>query len=148
MSLVCATTLFNSLDLLHPNASLSENRVRIATGTYRLLPYALEYWIEHCLLYAAKESTVSLNQQYLHQLTRLHEKHNRLVQELDTAGVIDRNASGDFESHLDDRLKHVFHLSIRCLIEEVLHIRWMTGQYPCESGESKLLVGPFPALLV
>jgi hypothetical protein len=137
MSLACATTLIRGLDLLSPNAAPSKHLAPIARDTHRLLPYAIEYWIEHCLGYATGGS-LQPDCILPHRLTELRRKHDRFLQ-MSERGESQNSYSPEItsESELDDRLKFMAHLPIHSLMREVLHIRWSAGQYVCENGEGK-----------
>ena len=87
ISLVSAAILLRSLHLASGDSSFSSNQITVATGSYRLLPYALEYWIEHCLLYTSMEGTIGPNQALPYRLTQLREKHDQILQ---NSGALDQ----------------------------------------------------------
>jgi len=144
ISFACITTLIRGFDLLRLDDGHFERKARIATGAYRLLPYALEYWIEHCLLYATNEILVDLNQLLLSRLTQLRVKHDQLLQGIGNGETSHPNAcdtSKVFENKLENRTKLIAHLPIHDLIRRVLHVRWLTSQQLCKNGEGKRHLG-------
>ena len=137
VSTACATTLIRGLGLLCPEAAPSYNMVQIASGSCRLLPYALESWIEHCLLYASTGGPLTLDHLFSCRLTRLRSKHDQLSQGLDISEIENSSSFEAFESKLDDRLKLLAHISIHSLMRGVLYARWSASQHFCEKGEGK-----------
>jgi hypothetical protein len=135
------------LDLLRPEAAPSYNLVQIASGTYRLLPYALESWIEHCLFYASSGGPLTLDHLLSCRLTRLRNKHDQLSQRLDISELENSGSFEVSESKLDDRLQLLAHIPIHNLMKGVLYVRWSASQHFCENGEGKprfrLLPNPF-----
>ncbi|KAF1951045.1 hypothetical protein CC80DRAFT_553709 [Byssothecium circinans] len=87
ISSACAAALMRGLDLLHPEAAPSYNLVRIATGGYRLLPYALEFWIKHCLLYASTGGPLDPDHTLPGRLNHLRNKHDQPSQRPNTGEI-------------------------------------------------------------
>lgn len=148
ISSACAATLMRGLDLLHPEAAPSYNLVRIASGGYRLLPYALEFWIEHCLLYALTGGPLDLDHPLPRHLTHLRNKHDQLSQRPDPGEIKYPCPSEAFGSQLADRLKVWAHVPIHDLMRGVLRARWSASQQFCENGEGKPRFRPLPTLLL
>ncbi|KAF2678067.1 hypothetical protein K458DRAFT_377432 [Lentithecium fluviatile CBS 122367] len=137
MSLSCATTLIRGLDLLHQSADPSAHHMRIVSGIYRLLPYALEYWIEHCLRYAASGGSLEPECLLSRRLAELRDKHSQCLQTSESVELANTNSLEAFDEWPpDDRLKHMAHLSIHGLMREVLRVRRSAGQQICENGEA------------
>lgn len=136
MSFACTFTLMRGLDLLAAGVSELDNLVRVASGSYRLLPYASEFWVEHCLNFASTGGLLDLDQPisgHLAQLCNAHESHY-------VADDISRskNSSTDaVEDRLDPRLKLFAHLPIHDLMKGFLHVRWLASQQNCDKGEGK-----------
>lgn len=148
ISSACAATLMRGLDLLRPEAAPSYNMVQIASGSCRLLPYALETWIEHCLLYASTGGSLTPDHLFSCRLTRLHSKHDQLLQGLDISEIEDYGSFEVSESKLDDRLKLLAHISIHSLMRGVLHARWSASEHFCENGEGKPRFGLLSSLFL
>ena len=140
ISFSCSTTLIRGLDLLHQDPAQPKHFVQIASGAYRLLPYALEYWIEHCLRYAASGGPLHLEHPISRRLTELWGKHSQLLQTFEGGKPTYTNSSQAFnELPLDNRLKYMAHLPIYDLMSEVLRVRWLVGEQLCENGEGRLI---------
>jgi hypothetical protein len=137
ISSACAATLIRGLDLLHPEAAPSYNLVRVVSGSYRLLPYALEFWIEHCLLYASTGGPLDLDHLFSRHLTQLRNKHDQLSRRLDTGEIENPSPLEASQSQPDDRLKLLAHIPIHALMRGVLNARWSASQLLCENGEGK-----------
>jgi hypothetical protein len=75
MSSACVVVITRGLDLLRLESSSIDYLARIASGNYRLLPYAIEFWIEHCSQYASGGGSLGLDRPFQHHLARMHEKH-------------------------------------------------------------------------
>jgi hypothetical protein len=141
ISFSCVTTLIRGLELFHHSAAPSDHLIRIAGGTYRLLPYALEYWTEHCLQYAANNDSREPGSLLLGRLNELRMNHNKFL-EISRSGEVATPQSliSSKEYPSDDRLKYMSHLPIKHLMGEVLRVRWLAGQQLCENGEGKLIL--------
>jgi len=139
ISFSCSTILLRGLDLLHQGSTPSKHLIQIAGGTYRLLPYALEYWVEHCLQYAVSDGLLEPGHILSHRLTELWDKHNQLLHIFDSGKFTHTESSKTFkEWPLDDRLKSVAHLPINGLMTDVLQVRRLADEQICENGEGKL----------
>jgi hypothetical protein len=123
------------LNLSSP-VSRPDNLVRIATGSYRLLPYALEFWIEHWLQYASAGGVLDIGQFGSTSLSQLHDTHEQLSENSDP----DDSSCGSVEAmedHLDHRLKLFAHMPVHDLMRRVLHARKTSSQQQCETWEGK-----------
>jgi hypothetical protein len=138
IAFACTTVLSRGLDLLCSDLMLPDNLVRIASGIYRLLPYALEYWIEHCLLFAMQAVPLGTDHILSRQLSYLDDKHGHVVQRLKHAEDVGPVPFDSSKSPSDDRLRLIEHLPTYDLMSKVLHVRWLADQHVCENGEGKL----------
>ena len=139
ISFSCATTLIRGLELFCQSAAPSERLMQIASSTHRLLPYALEYWTEHCLRYAASCGSLEPGSLLPRRLSELENKHSSFLQTFRGGELASpRPLESSNECPPDDRLKCISHLPIQHLIDEVLHVRSIAGQQCCENGEGKL----------
>ena len=130
--------LTNGLDLLGPNADPSYRLTSVVSGVHRLLPYAIDYWIEHCLVYSTSGS-LQPDCGLALRLCDLKIKHNQILQNW--------NTPGDHNSHqihpttgciLDDRLRFIAHLPIFPLVTAVLEARKSASQHIPDNGEGKI----------
>lgn len=137
ISSTCSFTLVRGLNLLSQSLSPHENLVRIATGSYRLLSYALEFWIEHCLHYASIGGPLDQDQAISTCLSQLFNTHEQFSGKPDTVEP-NNGSNGASEHHLDHRLELFTHMPIYNLMKKVLHARWLASQQHCESGEGEL----------
>lgn len=133
LSSVCAVTLMRGLDLLR-SGNYPVDLDRIARGNHRLLPYALEFWIEHCLLYTSNGGTLDEGCQLTHHLTRLHDTHGNLSKSLNwLKDELEPVEASD--SQTKDRLKPFAHIPAYAMMEEVFRIRRLAIQGGYENGK-------------
>lgn len=142
LSSVCVITLIRGLGLLHPKDT-PVDLVRIVRGSHRLLPYALEFWIEHCSNYASQEGYLGVANPLSRHLTRLHNTHE------DASNHLNRleNSCAPNEplnSEGDDQLKAFSHMPIHEIMKGVLHVRRLTGQRRCENGRGACTLRSMP----
>ena len=109
----------------------------MGSGLYRLLPYALEFWIEHFLQYASNYGCVEEDQPLVRHLSALRSKHDHILQ---IVGKPESKFSHDAtpDDSLDGRLRLVSHLSIYGLIRELLSLRRTIRQMKFENGTGRL----------
>jgi hypothetical protein len=136
ISSTCNSTLVRGLNLLSLSVSHPGNLLRIVSGSHRLLPYALEFWIEHCLHYASAGGPLNLGQSASTCLSQLHDTHEQFSGKPDTVESSDGSAEV-MEDYLDHRLKLFTHVPAHDLMRKVLHARWLASQQHCENGEGK-----------
>ncbi|EUC41875.1 hypothetical protein COCMIDRAFT_57997, partial [Bipolaris oryzae ATCC 44560] len=60
ISSACAIIITRSLNLLRFKSNSLEYLTQVASGNYRLLPYAIEFWIEHCSQYASGRDSLDI----------------------------------------------------------------------------------------
>lgn len=134
LSSICVLTLIRGLHLLRFSDN-TPDLARIAGGGYRLLPYALEFWIEHCSRYANLENSSWKDSPLVQHLNHLHDTHEQLSTDLNRAKDAhssDTNAS----ARLDDRMKSFAHMPAHELMIEILRIRRLASQSSYEDGKS------------
>ncbi len=123
---------------MNPGATPSDNLIRIAGGSYRLLSYALEFWIEHCLMYASTGELLDLNNSLLRRLALLNHTHDQLSKSFDSDGAESNSLAEVPDTRLNDLLKLFAHVPIYTLMKGVLHARHLANRSDCETGEGKL----------
>ncbi|OAL43118.1 hypothetical protein IQ07DRAFT_650395 [Pyrenochaeta sp. DS3sAY3a] len=135
---VCAVMLTHGLRLLRPGED-SADLVAIGSGAYRLLPYALSFWIHHCILFAAGGGQCAVDHPLPRHLTRLYYQHEQI-----SGGFKDgeSNASPTEPQgkQQDDQLKHFANLPIYALMKAVLHIKRLVSQHECEDDAESFAV--------
>ncbi|KAF2833694.1 hypothetical protein CC86DRAFT_13602 [Ophiobolus disseminans] len=130
---VCVINLIRGLELLGADDSLAD-LVRIVRGGYRLLPYALDFWIEHCSLYATQEGFLGVVNPLARHLTRLHNTHENLAKKLKHLGNI-RATAEPRNNEFCTQLEPFAHMPVFQTMTGVLHVRRIIARRDCESGK-------------
>lgn len=136
LSFACATLLMNGLQLLEPHVATRDRLIRVGSGLFRLLPYALEYWTEHFLLYASNGGDINQNHKLIRHMSTMRSKHDQLLSRIKDLRV-SSNGTAPHEM-LDERLQLVSQLHTHDLIRDVLRLRSLLQQ-ECEDGKGRLL---------
>ena len=139
LSSACIATLVNGLDLLAPRQGQAEILAQVATGSHRLLSYALEFWVEHCLLYVTLAGCCALQS----LLAQLHDKHLHLVHMLSHDTRNSLACALPVLDATDARAEALAGLPVHTIIRDVLQVRQWISQQNCENG-----TGKFPAPLI
>jgi hypothetical protein len=136
----CAVVITRSLDLVYLDSGSVDYLVRIASGHHRLLPYALEFWIEHCLDYASSGGDLSPDGQFQYHLSRIHKKHVECLDALGRATVQVGTQGTAGASDVDDRLELFSSMPIHKLMADVQYLRLLASQSDGNdrSGRSEL----------
>ncbi|KAJ6285479.1 hypothetical protein J3E71DRAFT_373608 [Bipolaris maydis] len=134
ISSACAIIITRSLDLLRFESNSLECLAQVASGHYRLLPYAIEFWIEHCLQYASGRVSLGMEQQFQDRLTQMHETHQncrhalgRTVNQVETREQIN-------DSNLDERVRLFSGMKIYQLIVDLLNLRLLASKLDGDSS--------------
>jgi hypothetical protein len=135
LSISCIQTIIKGLDLLRYNRIPSDRFPLIAGGTYRLLPYALDFWIHHCLVHADQSGGIKMENPLLDKLQQLCNKHDEQKPTIVNATSPDSRATTS--SKLDGRLVHFINHPIHGIMRSVLNARFEAGQSQCENGEGE-----------
>lgn len=117
-----------SLDLLCVDSGSVTNFARIVSGHHRLLPYALEFWIEHCLEYASERENLGLDQAIQHHLDQLYEKHKSSLHAVGCNAVQTATQTETNVSYGDERLELFSGMPIYGLMADVLQLRRLASQ--------------------
>jgi hypothetical protein len=110
------------------NSGSVTNFARIVSGHHRFLPYALEFWIEHCLEYALERKYLGLDQMIQHHLDQLYEKHKGSLHAVGCNAVQTAMRTETNVSYGDDRLEPFSGMPIYELMADVLHLRQLASQ--------------------
>ena len=125
----------SGLHLLGPHVAASDRLIQVGSGLFRLLPYALEYWTEHFLLYASNGGDISQNHKLIRHLSTMRSKHDQILSLVRNMSV---GPSNTLHEMLDKRLELVSQLHIHDLIRDVLYLRNLFKQ-GCEDEKGRFL---------
>lgn len=117
-----------SLDLLCVDSGSVTNFARIVSGHHRLLPYSLEFWIEHCLEYASKRKNLCLDRVIEYHLDQLYEKHEGSLHAVGCNVVQTATQTETNVSYGDERLELFSDMPIYGLMADVLQLRRLASQ--------------------
>jgi hypothetical protein len=137
ISWACAVVITRSLDLLRLESSSIGYLAQIASGNYRLLPYAIEFWIEHCLQYASG-GRLDLDRLFQHHLAQMHEKHKDCLHELGRATIQVATQDNDNADYVDERIQLFTKIPIYGLIADVLSLRQSASQLDGQNSSGML----------
>lgn len=133
---MCAVTLTRGLLLLRQGED-SADLVAIGSGAYRLLPYALSFWIHHCILFAAAGRHCAIGYPLPRHLTRLFYQHEQISGGFKDGGS-SANPTEPQSKQQDDQLQSFANLPIYALMKAVIHIKRLVSHYECEDGQGEL----------
>ncbi|ORY00158.1 hypothetical protein BCR34DRAFT_606363 [Clohesyomyces aquaticus] len=137
LAFACTTVLLSGLALVDPGMTPVKRLVKVGGGLYRLLPYALEYWIDHVLLYVSSGASLDRNHRLAQHLSRLRVEHDRLLTLIGRSkGPLENPNEIATPNPGDLRLQLLSHLYIHDLIQDVLHFRHQSAQGNCENGKA------------
>jgi hypothetical protein len=143
ISWACAVVITRSLDLIGLECTSIGYLTRIASGSYRLLPYAIEFWIEHCSQYASG-GRLDLDRLFQQHLARMHEKHNDCLHELGRATTQVATQDRNNANHVDERLQLFSNMPIYGLMADVLSLRQLVGQFDGDNSSGTLYLYAAP----
>jgi hypothetical protein len=126
-----------SLDLLRVDNGSVTNFARIMSGHHRLLPYALEFWIEHCLEYASERKNLGLDRALEHHLDQLYEEHTGSLLAVGCNAVQTITRTETNVNYGDERLELFSGMPIYGLMADVLQLRRLTSQNNDDSSVGK-----------
>lgn len=128
------------LDLLQRNIGQTEISAQVVSGSYRLLPYAMEFWIEHCLLYSKSAGTSGVDRVILNLLSLLQRKHDSLAQALHHESrrhEVSANSSG---TEVDEQTGPCAGWPAQMLMRDSLRTRTFVSRENCENGKGIVIV--------
>lgn len=137
ISYACTTIITRSLDLVQLESKSDDCLVRIVSGNYRLLPYAIEFWIEHCSQYATSGGSLVLDAPIQTHLNRMYKKHKDYLAALGQATMQARGQDANHISQLDERLKLFSHTAVHELMVDVLSLRLRASQLDGDNSSGK-----------
>lgn len=125
----CAVIITRALDLTLLADDNYDNLAKIARGNYRLLPYAIEFWIEHCSQYAMSGGNLHLDAPIQNHIAALFEKHTHCSDGLGTATSMQALLqSPNNPGQVDDQLELFSNTPIHALVAQVLSLRRLVRQ--------------------
>ncbi|KAH7092298.1 hypothetical protein FB567DRAFT_235606 [Paraphoma chrysanthemicola] len=127
--------LVKGLEFLMPNIEQSDVMAKVAGGSYRLLTYAIDFWIEHCLLYITSVGDFTAQGLLLEWLARLQDKHDHIIRGLHhTAHVPDADALPS-DTEVDRRLHLYAGRPAQTIMRHTLTTRQFVSRGKCENGK-------------
>ncbi|KAH7068353.1 hypothetical protein BKA63DRAFT_112495 [Paraphoma chrysanthemicola] len=127
--------LVKGLKLLMPTVGQADVLVKIAGGSYRLLTYALEFWIEHCLLYVTSVGYSGVQEVLSERMARLQEEHDYMVRRLHHT-VHQRHADAlPSETEVDQRVDLYTDRPAQTIMRDHLLTRKLVSLKHCENGK-------------
>jgi hypothetical protein len=138
MSSACAVVIARGFELLRFEHSSIGHLAHIASGHYRLLPYAIEFWIDHCIQYASTGGSLGLDRSFQHHVARLHEKHKDCLHALACATTPIGTHNYNPTIHADHRLQLFADMPIYALMADVLSLRQLASQFDGDNNPGRL----------
>jgi hypothetical protein len=120
---VCVVVITRGLDFVCLESSSVEYLAQVASCDYRLLPYAIEFWIEHCSQYASAGGSLDKDRIFQHHLARMHDKHKDRLHALGHATACASTHDNSSVSYLDERLGLFLNTPIYALMTDILNLR-------------------------
>jgi hypothetical protein len=117
-----------SFSLLRLESNSTNCLAQIASGNYRLLPYSIEFWIEHCSQYASKRRGLGLDQLFQHHLAQMHKSHEDCLRALGHTTLQVPTLGKSNDSNTDERLELFSSMPIYRLMVDVLNLRRLASQ--------------------
>ncbi|CAN9372932.1 unnamed protein product [Alternaria alternata] len=136
ISSACAIVIMRGLDLVCLDSGSIDCLARIASGNYRLLPYAIEFWIEHCSQYYASGGSLGPDRPLQHHMARMYEKHQNYLHTLGRATRQVKTQENAHASDMDGRLEPFFNMPIYGLMADVLLLRGLASQLDGENSSN------------
>lgn len=137
---ICARIVYSGLWLLDPHVRHEERQLAVATGLHSLLPYAIDFFLDH-LIKAAIEEQIQKASSTNKALVVLEHKHRNLQEQLrqNEAETTHEDQSSDQEDALPDKIRAhaiairglpVYRLGLDLLSSRHTHdnIQTMTGR--------------------
>ena len=124
------------LELVRLGSNSTDYLALIASGNYRLLPYAIEFWIEHCLQHASGRD-LRPGRPFQRQLDRLHGTHENYLHALGLAPT--QNVSPDWANttHAEERLNLFLNIPIYGLMADVMGLRQLASAFDGDNSSGK-----------
>lgn len=132
------TTVTFGFDLLDSNFTAEEHLVQVGSRLYRLLPYAIEHWIDHLFLYASSGGILDPDHSLPQHLSDLRCRHNQILGDENEPA---RSVETSSDEQQGENLQLLTHLSIHDLVRKVIQVRLrLSREGGCESGQGKPLL--------
>lgn len=145
MSCACIIIIIRGLELVRMGDNSADYLALIASGNYRLLPYAIEFWIEHCLQYASGRD-LRPGRPLQRHLDRLHGTHEDYLHAFGLGTT--QNVSPDWTNttHADERLSLFLNIPIYGLMVNLLSLRHLVSQLDGDNSSGKFTTQIVPPL--
>jgi len=124
------------LELVCLGSNSTDYLALIASGNYRLLPYAVEFWIEHCLQYASGRD-LRPGHPLQSQLNRLHGTHETHLHTLGLATTQNVSPNWANTTHAEERLKPFLNTLIYGLMADVMGLRQLASELDGDNGSGE-----------
>ena len=111
------------LDFVRSGSNAIDYLAQIAIGNYRLLPYAIAFWIQHCLRYASGGGTLGPDCPLRHHLTKMHRKHEDCLDTQMCATTRNETQNMADASHTSEPLQLYSNVPVYRLMGDVLSLR-------------------------
>lgn len=123
----CAIVIARGFELLRLENSSIDHLGRVASGNYRLLPYAIEFWIDHCMRYASVGGNLGPDRPFQYHVTRMCETHKECMHALGHVIQVDTKDEPKV-TLVDEQLGLFLNTPIHCLMSDVLRFRRVASQ--------------------
>jgi hypothetical protein len=137
MSSACAVVIIRGLELVRLGSDATAYLAVIASGNYRLLPYAIEFWIDHCSQYALGGGCLGLDRPLQRHLARLYEKHKDILHALRLAIPQAASPERAMKDHANEQIKLYSNIPIYGLMAEILSLRQLVSQLDGDNSSGK-----------
>jgi hypothetical protein len=137
MSSACAVVILRGLELVRLGSNPTAYLALIASGNYRLLPYAIEFWIEHCSQYASGGGSLGLDRPIQLHLARLHEKHRDILHALGLPTSPVALPEGANTGHANEQIRLYSNVPIYGLMADILSLRQLVGRLDADNSSGK-----------
>jgi hypothetical protein len=125
------------LELVRLGSNATAYLAVIASGNYRLLPYAIEFWIDHCSQYALGGGCLGLDRPLQRHLARLYEKHKDILHGLGLATPQAASPERAMKDHANEQIKLYSNIPIYGLMADILSLRHLVSQLDGDNSSGK-----------
>lgn len=126
--------LRESLALVDPGTDKMDKLLHVLNGSHALLPYAVEFWLEH-LLDCATAINITPDSPLGLLMANFHSSHMRAAQKLNKVVTVGLPS----QPSADTRLAALSHLSIGLFCTSILAFREECKEKSAGSGEGKYI---------
>jgi hypothetical protein len=127
MSSACAVVIARGFELLRFEHSSIGHLAHIASGHYRLLPYAIEFWIDHCIQYASTGGSLGPDRPFQDHVARMCETHKECKHAIGHVIQVDTQDEPNV-GLVDEQIGLFVNTPIHCLMSDVLRFKRVASQ--------------------